>query len=190
VEFYIKVGKPFASSYPNHCFAWLFNYLSLSRISSLAWCLILILFIHFFVVKMILDLCTIGKLITLNTSYPWTIGTLSCGICIYWSSLYLQLLLITLSLAKKCICFNSHCLPWLLWFHLILLNLFCVILNVGRYADPICVHFVFKCKIINNALILGELSYIFYNILLWLISIGIGYCWKINLFFLVLSVPS
>jgi hypothetical protein len=57
VEFYIKVGKPFASSNPNHCFAWLFNYLSLSRISSLAWCLILILFICFFVVKMILDLC-------------------------------------------------------------------------------------------------------------------------------------
>ena len=25
--------------------------------------------------------------------------------------------------------------------------------------DPICVHFVFKCKIINNAQILGELSY-------------------------------
>jgi hypothetical protein len=57
VEFYIKLGKPFASSYPNHCFAWLFNHLSLSRISSLAWYLILILVICFFVVKMILDLC-------------------------------------------------------------------------------------------------------------------------------------
>jgi hypothetical protein len=95
-----------------------------------------------------------------------------------------------LSLPKKCICFNSHCLPWLLWFHLILLNLFCVILNVGRDDDSICVHFVFKCKIINNALILGDLSYILYNILLGIISIGIGYCWKTNLFFLVLSVTS
>jgi hypothetical protein len=77
-----------------------------------------------------------------------------------------------------------------LWFHLILLNLFCVIINVGRDDDPIYMHFIFKCKIINNALILGELSHIFYNILLGLISIGIGYCWKTNLFFLVLSVPS
>jgi hypothetical protein len=102
--------------------------------------------------------------------------------------LHWLLLLITLFVAKKCICFNSHCLPWLLWFHLILLNLFCVILNVGRDDDFICLHFVFKCKIINNALILGELSYIFYNILLGLISIGIGYCCKTNLFFLILSV--
>ena len=30
--------------------------------------------------------------------------------------------------------------------------------------DPICVHFVFKCKIINNAQILWELSYMFLNI--------------------------
>jgi hypothetical protein len=101
---------------------------------------------------------------------------------LYWSSLHWLLLLITLSLAKKCIFFISHCLSWLLWVHLILLNLFCVISNVGRDDDPSCVYFVFKCKIINNALILGELSYIFYNVLLQLISIGIGYCWKINLF--------
>ena len=30
--------------------------------------------------------------------------------------------------------------------------------------DPICVHFVFKCKIINNAHILGEQSYMLLNI--------------------------
>ena len=30
--------------------------------------------------------------------------------------------------------------------------------------DPICVQFVFKCKIINNAQILGELSYMLLNI--------------------------
>jgi len=30
--------------------------------------------------------------------------------------------------------------------------------------DPVCVHFVFKCKIINNAHILGELSYMLLNI--------------------------
>ena len=30
--------------------------------------------------------------------------------------------------------------------------------------DPICVHFVFKCKIINNAQILGEQSYMLLNI--------------------------
>jgi hypothetical protein len=61
---------------------------------------------------------------------------------------------------------------------------------VGRCDDPTCVHFVFKCKIINNALILGELSYICYNTLFVLISFGIGFCSKTNLFFLVLSVPS
>jgi hypothetical protein len=191
VEFYIKVGKPFASSYPNHCFAWLFNYLSLSRISSFAWCLILILFICFFVVKMISDLCVKYHRETNNSKYLLSMDKWYFIMWyIFWLSLHWLLLLITLPLTKKCICFNSHCLPWLLWFHLILLNLFCVILNVGWDDDPICVHFVFKYKIINNALILGELSYICYNILLWLISIGIGYCWKTNLFFWVLSVPS
>jgi hypothetical protein len=45
---------------------------------------------------------------------------------------------------------------------------------VGRCDDPTYVHFIFKCKIINNALILGELSYIHYNTLFVLISIGIG----------------
>jgi hypothetical protein len=39
--------KLFASSYPNHCFAWLFNYLSLSIIYLFGWCLILILFYMF-----------------------------------------------------------------------------------------------------------------------------------------------
>jgi hypothetical protein len=29
-----------------------------------------------------------------------------------------------------------------LWFHLILLNLFCVILNIGWDDDPICVHYI------------------------------------------------
>jgi hypothetical protein len=96
----------------------------------------------------------------------------------YLSSLHWLLHLIILSLAKKCICFNSRCLPWLLWFYLILLNLFCFILNVGRDDYPICVHFVFESKIINNALILGELSYICYNTLFVLILIGIAYCWK------------
>jgi hypothetical protein len=42
---------------------------------------------------------------------------------------------------------------------------------VGRCDDPICVHFVFKCKIINNALILGELSCICYNTLLCLFQL-------------------
>jgi hypothetical protein len=142
-------------------------------------------------VKMILDLCVkyhrgnnSKYLLSMDNWYSimWRIN--------YLSSLHWLLLLISLSLAKKCMCFNSRCLPWLLWFHLILLNLFCVILNEGRVDDPICVHFVFKFKIINNALISGELSYIFYNILLLVISIGISYSWKTNLFFLVLSVPS
>jgi hypothetical protein len=127
VECYIKVGKPFASSYPNHCFAWLFNYLSLSRISSLAWCLILIFCICFFVVKMILDLCVnYHPEITPNT---FCLGQLVLYhlVHIYWSSLHWLLLLIALSLAKKYICFNFRCPPWLLWLHLILLNLFCVI---------------------------------------------------------------
>jgi len=42
---------------------------------------------------------------------------------------------------------------------------------IGRCDDPTCVHFVFKCKIINNALILGELSYICYNTLLCLFQL-------------------
>jgi hypothetical protein len=62
--------------------------------------------------------------------------------------------------------------------------------HIGRCDNLICVHFVFKYKIINNALILGELSYIHYNILFVLILIGIGYCWKTNHLFLVLCVPS
>jgi hypothetical protein len=127
MECYTKVVKPFASSYPNHCFVWLFNYLSLSRISSLAWCLILIFSICFCVAKMILDLCVnYHREINPNTSCSWTIGTLSCGTYI--------LIIFTLPIAfnclissQKCICLNSHCLPWLLLFHLILLNLFCVI---------------------------------------------------------------
>jgi hypothetical protein len=86
-------------------------------------------------------------------------------------------------LSPKMYLFNSHCLLWLLWFHLILLNMLSVIFNVDRDDDPICVHFVFKCKTVNNALILGELSYIHYNTLFVLISIGIGCCWKTNIFF-------
>jgi hypothetical protein len=91
----------------------------------------------------------------------WVASTTN-QVYIYWSSLHWLLLLVALSLAKKCICFNSHCLPWLLWFHLILLNFLCYF-YVGRCDDPICVHFIFKCEIINNALILGELSYICYT---------------------------
>jgi hypothetical protein len=46
--------------------------------------LILIFFICFFVVKMILGLCVNYHWeITPNTSCPWKIGTLSCGIYIY-----------------------------------------------------------------------------------------------------------
>jgi hypothetical protein len=118
-----KLKNPFASSYPNHCFAWLFNYLSLSRISSWAWCLILILFICFFVVNMILDLCVKYHREINNCKYLFSLENW-CFIMwyIYWSSLHWLLLLITLYLAKKCICFNYHCLPWLLWFNLILLN--------------------------------------------------------------------
>jgi hypothetical protein len=63
----------------------------------------------------------------------------------YLSSLHWLLLLITLSLANKCICFNSYCLPWVLWFHLILLNLFCVILNVVEMMIP------FMCILNSNA---------------------------------------
>jgi hypothetical protein len=141
-------------------------------------------------VKMILDLCVnyhrgnnSKYLLSMDNWYSimWHIN--------YLSSLHWILLLIILSLAKKCICFISHCLPWLLWFHFILLNLFCVILNVGRYDDPICVHFVFKCKIINNALILGELSYIaitYSCCLFQLVLVIVGR----QIFFLVLSVPS
>jgi hypothetical protein len=96
VECYIQVGNPFSSSYPNHCFAWLFNYLSLSRISLLAWCLILIFSICFFVVKMILDLCVnYHREITPNTFCPWTIGTLSCGTYI--------LIIFTLAIAFNCL---------------------------------------------------------------------------------------
>jgi hypothetical protein len=42
---------------------------------------------------------------------------------------------------------------------------------VVKCDDPICVHLVSKCKIINNALILGELSYICYNTLLCLFQL-------------------
>jgi hypothetical protein len=74
-------------------------------------------------------------------------------------------------------------LPCLLWIHLFFLKLFCVLINRGSGDDPIFEHFVFKCKILNNALILRELSYICYNILLLLFfSIGIGCCWKTDPF--------
>jgi hypothetical protein len=127
VAFYIKVGKPFASSYPNHWFAWLLNYLSISRIFSLAWCLILILSICFFGVKIILDLyVNYHREINPNTSCSWTIGTLSCGTYIL-ISFTLAIVFNCLISSQKCICFNSCCLPWLLLFHLILLNLFYVI---------------------------------------------------------------
>jgi hypothetical protein len=118
---------------------------------------LILTFSYVFFVKMILDLCVnyhrrnnSKYLLSMDNWYSimWHIN--------YLSSLHWLLLLITLlSLAKKCICFNSRCLPWLLWFHLILLHLFCVTINEGRDDDPICVHFVFKWKIINNALILG-----------------------------------
>jgi hypothetical protein len=127
VDFYIKVGKPFASSYPNHCFPWLFKYLSLSIISLFGWSLTLINFHMLICCEDDLGImCNYHREITPNTSCPWTIGTLSCGTYI-WSSLHWLLLLIALSLAKNRICFNSRCLPWLLWFHLILLNLFGII---------------------------------------------------------------
>jgi hypothetical protein len=108
VEFYIKIGKAFASSYPNHCFAWLFNYLSLSRISSLAWCLILILVICFFAVKMILDLCVKYHREINNFKYLLSLDNWYFIMWyIVWSSFYWLFLLITLSLAKECICFKS-----------------------------------------------------------------------------------
>jgi hypothetical protein len=43
-----------------------------------------------------------------------------------------------------------------LCFHLIFFELVLCYFHVGRCDDPICVHFVFKCKILNNALILGS----------------------------------
>jgi hypothetical protein len=49
---------------------------------------------------------------------------------------------------------------------------------IGRCDDPTCVYFVFKCKIVNNPLILGELSYICYNTLFVLISIGIDFLFE------------
>jgi hypothetical protein len=126
MEFYIKVGKSFASSYPNHCLAWLFNYLSLSRISSLAWYLILILFHMLLYFKD--DLGFTYKLPPGNNSkYLLSLDN--------WHSIIWYILVIfTLAIAfnclissQKCICSNSRCLPWLLLFNLILLNLFCVI---------------------------------------------------------------
>jgi NADH:ubiquinone oxidoreductase subunit 5 (subunit L)/multisubunit Na+/H+ antiporter MnhA subunit len=143
--------------------------------------------ICFFVVMMILDLCVnYHREITQNTLCPWTIGSLSCGI--YIKHLYISYWFLPY-LSPKMYLFNSHCLPWLLWFHLILLNVLSVIFNVDRDYDHICVHFVFKCKTVNNALILRELSYIQYNTPFVLISIGIGCCWKTNIFW-VLCVPS
>jgi hypothetical protein len=80
-------------------------------------------------------------------------------------------------------------LPWLLWIHLFFLKLFGVLINRGSGDDSIFEHFVFKCKILNNALILGELSYICYNILLLLFF---NWYWLLleDKSFLVLIVPS
>jgi hypothetical protein len=51
---YILFWKLFTSSYSNHCFAWLFNYLELPRILILSWCLFQI-FNHMpFIVKLIM----------------------------------------------------------------------------------------------------------------------------------------
>jgi hypothetical protein len=134
------------------------------------------------VVKIILDLCTnYHQEIIPNTSSPWTIGILSCGVYI--------LIIFTLAIGfnylisrQELYLFVFPYLPCLLWIYLLFLKLFGVLSNRGSGDDSIFEHFVFKCKILNNALILGELSYICYNILLLLFSIGIGGCWKTNPF--------
>ena len=58
-----------------------------------------------------------------------------CGLDSHLSSLLLLDLLISL---EPCWCFDKH-----------------------DWANPTFVHFVFKCKILNGALILGELSYVY-----------------------------
>jgi hypothetical protein len=82
----------------------------------------------------------------------WTIGTLSCGTYI--------LVIFTLAIAfnclissQKCICFNSHCLSVTFVILFDFVKLVLCYFYVGRCDDPTCVHFVFKCKIVNNALI-------------------------------------
>jgi hypothetical protein len=122
MEFYIKVGKPFASSYHYHCFAWFFNYLSLSRISSLAWCLILIIF-HML-------LCCEDDLRFLckkppenNSKYHLSLDNWYFIMWYrYWSSLHWLLLVIALSLAQKNVfvltpvVFRESCVStWFCW---------------------------------------------------------------------------
>jgi hypothetical protein len=110
---------------------------------------------------MILDLCIkYHREINPNTSCSWTIGTLSCGTYI--------LIIFTLAIAFNCPISCQEMYLFLLPLSSLTLvipfdfvKLVLCYFYVGICDDPTCVHFVFKCKIVNNALILGELSYIF-----------------------------
>ena len=84
-----------------------------------------------------------------------------------------MLIIFTLAFAFSCLiscqelfCFDSHASSLPFMDHFDLLELSQCFIRYGLSDDPTCVHFVFKCKILNNALILGELSYICQNTLL------------------------
>jgi hypothetical protein len=131
---------------------------------------------------MILDLrINYHREIIPNISCPWTIDTLSYGI--YIGHLYIGYCFQLPYLSPKMYLFSIPLSSVTFVIPFDFVNLVLCYFYVGRCDDPTCVHFLFKCKIVNNALILGELSYICYNTLCVLISIGIGFCWKTNLFF-------
>ena len=89
-----------------------------------------------------------------------------------------MLIIFTLAFAFSCLiscqelfCFDSHASSLPFMDHFDLLELSQCFIRYGQSDDPTFVHFVFKCKILNNALILGEHSYICQNTLLMILLV-------------------
>ena len=98
---HLKVGKLFASSYSNHCCAWLINYLSLPRMSFVSMIINCYILPHAFSLwRWSWIYANYHREIFPNASCEWTIGNIY-EVDIYWSSLYWHLRLIALSLANK-----------------------------------------------------------------------------------------
>jgi hypothetical protein len=153
-----------------------------------AWFLYFTICFCFFVVKMtMLEIIAIyHREIIPNTYCPVTIGILLCGRkC--WSSLHWRLIIIALFLAKKLFCFNSRCLPCLLWILLIFLNMFSVSTDIGRVVIPFCALLYSNAKfyIMHNSwgsypIFFRTLSLCFYHNIFWSLS---SMCWwKANFF--------
>ena len=88
-----------------------------------------------------------------------------------------MLIIFTLAFAFSCLIsyqesfyFDSHVSSLRLMDLICLLELSQCFIKYGQSDDPTCVHFVFKYKILNNAQILGEHSYICQNTLLMILS--------------------